>query len=120
MTPSDPEPTLDTAGIQIRLAAFRDERDWRGFHDPRSLTLALAAEVGELAESLAWQGEGGSPPNRAAMADELADITTYVLHLANTLDIDLGAEVERKLAETRRRFADLPPGTPSRKPEAAQ
>jgi dCTP diphosphatase len=112
--------TFDTERIQQRLRVFCVERDWARFHDPRSLTLAIAAEVGELAESLAWQGEGGSPPDRAAMADELADITTYVLHLANTLDIDLGAEVERKLAETRRRFADLPPGTPSRKPEAAQ
>ena len=112
--------TFDTELIQQRLRLFREERDWARFHDPRNLTLAIAAEVGELAESLAWQGEGGSPPNRAAMADELADITTYVLHLANALGIDLGAEVERKLAETRRRFADLPPGTPSRKPEAAQ
>ncbi len=37
-----------TAGIQARLQAFRDEREWQGFHDPRSLTLALTAEVGEL------------------------------------------------------------------------
>jgi dCTP diphosphatase len=120
MTPSDPELTLDTAGIQARLRAFRDERDWQQFHDPRSLTLALIAEVGELADSLSWRRDDALPPVRDVMADELADITTYVLHLANTLGIDLGAEVERKLAETRRRFADLPPGTPSRKPEAAE
>lgn len=107
--------TFDTTSIQARLAAFRDERDWQRFHDPRSLTLALAAEIGELAEALAWEGEESIPPDRAAMADELADITTYVLHLANTLDVDLGAEVERKLDETRSRFSDLPPGTASRK-----
>jgi len=106
---------LDTSAIQARLSAFRDEREWQQFHDPRSLTLALVAEVGELADALAWQGEGAPPPNRAALADELADITTYVLHLANALGLDLGAEVERKLDETRARFAGLPPGTASRK-----
>lgn len=106
---------LDTAGIQDRLRAFRDERDWQQFHDPRSLTLALVAEVGELADSLSWRDGEPEPADRDALADELADITTYVLHLANTLGVDLGAEVERKLHETRRRFADLPPGTPSRK-----
>jgi dCTP diphosphatase len=106
---------LDTSGIQARLAAFRDEREWQRFHDPRSLALALAAEVGEIAQALAWQGEGAPPVDRDALADELADIATYVLHLANTLGIDLGAQVEHKLDETRRRFADLPPGTASRK-----
>ncbi len=107
--------TFDTERIQQRLRLFRDERDWARFHDPRSLTLALMAEVGELADTLAWAGDGSAGAGRSIAADELADITTYVLHLANTLGIDLGAEVERKLAETRERFADLPPGTPSRK-----
>lgn len=107
---------LDTTAIQQRLRALRDERDWARFHDPRSLTLALAAEVGELAAALAWRGEDGALPDRAALADELADITAFVLHLANALDVDLGAEVERKVAETRRRFDALPAGTPSRKP----
>lgn len=112
---TDPIGRLDTSDVQDRLRAFRDERDWNHFHDPRSLTLALVAEVGELADSLAWRGGEPEPPSRDALADELADIATYVLHLANAVDIDLGVEVERKLDETRRRFADLPPGTPSRK-----
>ncbi len=115
MTDPSPDPArLDTAGIQKRLSAFRDERDWARFHDPRSLTLALAAEVGELAEALAWTGDGDAAIPRDAAADELADIATYLLHLANALDVDLGAEVERKLVTTRERFAGLLPGTPSR------
>ena len=114
MTADDDVPPLDTRAIQSRLAAFRDERAWARFHDPRSLALALAAEVGELAEGLAWTGDGASAFDRDAIGDELADIVTYVLHLANALELDLGAEVERKFAETRRRFAGLTPGTPSR------
>jgi dCTP diphosphatase len=31
---------------------FSKERDWTRFHDPKSVTLALVGEVGELAELL--------------------------------------------------------------------
>ncbi len=53
---------FDTAGIQARLQAFRDEREWQEFHDPRSLTLALTAEVGELAQALAWMATAAAKP----------------------------------------------------------
>jgi dCTP diphosphatase len=33
---------------------FSKERDWTRFHDPKSVTLALVGEVGELAELLQW------------------------------------------------------------------
>lgn len=115
MTPSEADAGLNTAGIQARLRTFRDERAWQRFHDPRSLTLALMAEVGELADTLSWRSDPSTAEDREALADELADIATFLLHLSNALDVDLGAEVERKLEETRRRFADLPSGTPSRK-----
>ena len=38
--------------LAVRAAAFTAERDWAQFHDPKSLTLALVGEVGELAELL--------------------------------------------------------------------
>lgn len=109
---------FDTRGIQARLDAFREERGWAPFHDPRSLVLAIATEVGELAEVLAWvpDGEPLDPTRREALADELADVITYGLHLANAIGVDLGGEVERKLTETRDRFAGVASGEPSRRP----
>lgn len=110
---------LSTRSLQAHLRELRSERAWDEFHQPRSLVLAMLAELGELADVLSWHRDGQSftQAERRAVADELADIASYALHLADVLDLDLGAEVERKLAETRQRFANLPPGTPSRKQE---
>ena len=107
---------MSTAALQARLRQLREERGWGQFHTPRSLALAMSAEVGELADLLSWAADDElSEAQRGAIADELADIASYALNLADVIDVDLGAEVDRKLEETRRRFADLPPGTPSRK-----
>jgi dCTP diphosphatase len=112
---------LSTLDAQMEFAAFRDERGWAPFHDPRSLALALCSEAGELAGRLAWCGadEDLDGATRAAAAAELADVVCFALHLANALDVDLGAEVGQAFATTRERFASLPAGTPSRKVEEA-
>lgn len=108
---------MSTRQLQSRLRELREDRAWKEFHQPRSLVLAMLAELGELADVVAWQRDDHelSAVERQAIADELADVATYALHLADVLNLDLGEEVERKLEETRRRFADLPPGTASRK-----
>jgi len=110
-------PSLHTLEAQAEFAAFRDARGWAPFHDPRSLALALCAEAGELAGVLSWQSDDGglSDDVHAAAAAELGDVIAFALHLANALEIDLGAEVARSLETARQRFASLPPGTPSRK-----
>lgn len=109
---------VSTRPLQAQLRALRRERAWDDFHRPRSLVLAMLAELGELADVVSWHGDDQelTEVERRAIADELADVASYALHLADVLDLDLGAEVERKLAETRQRFATLPPGTPSRRP----
>ena len=38
--------------IQQKILAFRNERDWAQFHDPKNLAEALSIEAGELLENL--------------------------------------------------------------------
>ena len=38
------------AEIKTRVLAFARERDWEQFHAPKNLSMALAAEAGELME----------------------------------------------------------------------
>ena len=44
----------DIAIITEALIQFRNERDWEQFHKPKDLSVALAAEVGELLELFLW------------------------------------------------------------------
>jgi dCTP diphosphatase len=76
------------------MRTFTAERGWEGFHDPKSLILALVGEVGELAELVQWlPAEDVSQLAReehlhARMGEELADILLYLVRLADVVDID--------------------------------
>ena len=46
----------------------------------------------------------GSPTKRAEIIDELADVTCYILGLANALELDLSTAVREKLAKNARKY----------------
>jgi len=101
--------------LQDELRAFRDERDWAQFHDPKSLILALVGEVGELAELFQWvpadeaAATFGTGPRQQRAAEEMSDVLIYLLGLADILGVDLLTAAREKLAASRQRFtaADL-------------
>ena len=43
------------AALQKKIIAFRNERDWPQFHDPKNLAEALSIEAGELLENFLWK-----------------------------------------------------------------
>jgi len=87
--------------LQERLRAFAEQRDWKQFHSPKNLSMALIVEAGELAEHFQWltQEESFNLVNEKleAVGEELADIFVYLVRLADQLDIDLSEVVERKI-----------------------
>jgi NTP pyrophosphatase (non-canonical NTP hydrolase) len=75
---------------------MRDERDWGQFHTPENLAKSVAIEAGELLECFQWSPEA----DRARVAEELADVLTYCILLADRLGLDLDEIVTAKLAST--------------------
>ncbi len=93
--------------IRQEVERFALERDWEQFHSTRNLLLALVGEVGEAAEIVRWQGdrEPAVPPEkREDWADELADVLTLLVRLADRSGVDLTAAFARKLAKARLRY----------------
>jgi NTP pyrophosphatase (non-canonical NTP hydrolase) len=88
--------------LKQRLRQFAAERDWQKFHSPKNLSMALIAEAAELVEHFQWLTEEQSaslPPEKLAEIElELADIQIYLVELADKLQLDLMAAVEKKLA----------------------
>ena len=37
--------------VQAEVAAFRDDRDWRQFHNPKDLAISVSLEASELLEN---------------------------------------------------------------------
>ena len=91
--------------LRGRVLAFVQERDWEQFHSPKNLSMALAAESGELMEHFLWAESKASlevardPKKRPKIEDEIADVVIYALEFANICGIDLAAAIEAKLAK---------------------
>ena len=85
---------------QTALKAFNEERDWGQFHSPENLAKSIAIEAGELLECFQWNGDADAP----RVADELADVLTYCLLLADKLGVDPDQIVLDKLEKTRAKY----------------
>ena len=93
------------------LLAFRDRRDWARFHTPRHLAASVAIEAAELLELTQWRDDAEfaawAAAHRDEVASECADVLSYLVLLASSLDIDLAAAVRAKLRSNERRFPPL-------------
>nr|WP_314902032.1 nucleotide pyrophosphohydrolase [uncultured Deefgea sp.] len=88
-------------GLTEQVNAFADERDWRQFHSPKNLTMALAVEAAELLEIFQWVESKESlqltDSQRTASEHEAADILLYLLRFCEMTGIDLIAAAEAKI-----------------------
>lgn len=89
---------------------FTAAREWEQFHTPKNLAMALAGEVGELLAELQWltpaEAADVMADDEAAsrMRSELADVTIYLVRLADVLDVDLIEAALAKLAQSEERY----------------
>ena len=96
----------DLHAIRDAARAFREERDWEKFQDPKSVMLALVGEVGELAELLQWLPADQArdrlieEPLRTRVADEMSDVLIYLVTLADKIEIDLGPAALEKIQKS--------------------
>ncbi|MBO2945211.1 nucleotide pyrophosphohydrolase [Paenibacillus sp. F411] len=80
------------------IIEFRDERNWKPFHNPKDLALSITLEASELLELFQWKsGQEAIDQHYADMQDEIADILIYTLTLAHDLDIDVKAAILEKM-----------------------
>jgi NTP pyrophosphatase (non-canonical NTP hydrolase) len=92
------------------IVRFRDARDWRQFHNPKDLSLAISVEAAELLEHFLWKDasqvealakDGGALTN---LGRELADILIFTLLLADRLGIDPAEAIHKKLQENGEKY----------------
>lgn len=76
-----------------KIIKFRDDRDWKQFHNPKDLALSLMLEAGELAEHFQWmtneEMENYLKEHKEEIGEELADVLHVILILAHDAGIDL-------------------------------
>ncbi len=77
------------------LKKFRDDRDWEQFHNPKDLAIAISTEAGELLENFLWKS--ADEANRDKVKEELADIFSFALLLAEKYQFDVKEIVLEKI-----------------------
>jgi NTP pyrophosphatase (non-canonical NTP hydrolase) len=87
---------MGTTNVIIHLRAFAEARDWSKFHSAENLAKSISIESAELLECFQWNSE--ADPNN--VRDELADVLTYCLLLADKLGEDPEDLILRKLEKT--------------------
>ncbi len=99
-------PTL--ASLRRDLRRFTEARDWRQFHTPKNLAIALSVEAAELLECFQWltpqQSEALPLRERRAVEEEIADVLLYLLRLADVLEIDPLLAAQRKMRINGRKY----------------
>jgi dCTP diphosphatase len=102
--------TTTVAELREVIRRFVDERDWRQFHAPKNIAMALAIEAAELMEHFQWMEPEASrelasdPAKLAAVGEELADVIGYGLALANELGIDVADAMRAKMVKNIQKY----------------
>lgn len=84
------------------LIKFRDERDWKQFHNPKDLSLAISIESSELNELFLWKNPEEADPQK--VKEELADIVSYILLLSDYYDFNLQQIVLEKISQNAQKY----------------
>jgi len=82
------------------LRAFVAEREWQQFHTSGNLAKSISIEAAELVELYQWD----SDPDEARLKEELADVLTYCLLLADRHNFNVSKIVLQKLEQTKAKY----------------
>ena len=91
-----------------KLRKFADDRDWEQFHSPKNLSMALAAEAGEILECFQWLTEEQSRSldleTLKKVKGEIGDVQIYLARLADQLGFSPLEAAEEKLKQNQKKY----------------
>lgn len=77
---------------------FRDDRNWKQFHNPKDLAISLSLEAAELLEVFQWSGTDLECREKMdKIREELADVVSYAILMADACGLDLDEIVQAKV-----------------------
>ena len=89
--------------LRKKIIAFRDERDWAQFHNPKDLAISLSLEAAELLEIFQWKNTDevkeivSEEKSRKKVMEELGDIMIYSLLLTHEFGFNPKEVITEKL-----------------------
>lgn len=88
-----------------KILKFRDDRDWKQFHNPKALAISISLEAAELLEVFQWSGADVSNEGKQdKIKEELADVVNYCVLMADACELDLDEIVQEKIKINERKY----------------
>ncbi len=88
-----------------QVIKFRDDREWKKFHNPKDLAISLSLEAGELLEIFQWSGSDTSSDGKLEkIKEELADVLNYSILLADACNLDMDEIIRNKLVVNDKKY----------------
>ena len=81
-----------------QILKFRDDRDWKQFHNPKDLAISISLEAAELLEVFQWSGSDTlCEQKKDKIKEELADVINYCVLMADVCALDMDEIVQEKI-----------------------
>jgi NTP pyrophosphatase (non-canonical NTP hydrolase) len=88
-----------------KVLKFRDDRDWKQFHNPKDLAISISLEAAELLEVFQWSAEDVKCENKIdKVKEELADVVNYCILMADACGLDLDEIVREKIKRNNEKY----------------
>ena len=88
-----------------QVLKFRDDRDWKQFHNPKDLAISISLEAAELLEVFQWSGEDLRCEEKIdKIKEELADVVNYAILMADVCNLDLDEIVRAKVKRNNEKY----------------
>ena len=88
-----------------KINQFRDDRNWRQFHNEKDLAISISLEASELLELFQWkQPEEMTTTQLERIKEELADVLIYSYMMADNLNLDIDTMIEEKLEKNNQKY----------------
>ena len=88
-----------------QVLQFRDDRNWKQFHNPKDLAISISLEAAELLEVFQWSGaDTVCATKRDKIKEELADILNYCILMADVCELDMDEIVQEKVKRNNEKY----------------
>jgi NTP pyrophosphatase (non-canonical NTP hydrolase) len=88
-----------------KVLKFRDDRNWRQFHNPKDLALSISLEASELLEVFQWSGSDTvCESKKDKIREELADVLNYCILMADVCGLDMDEIVQEKIKRNNAKY----------------
>ena len=88
-----------------KVLAFRDDRDWKQYHNGKDLAISISLEANELLEVFQWSKDDCDRLERTGhVKEELADVLIYAIMMADYYNLNLDEIIDAKLTKNLRKY----------------